>query len=134
MLSATSEIYLRAIYELNKKKGRARPKDLTEMLDVSSASVTEMLQKLARKKLINYQKRGDVTLTEDGDELASVIWARHDTFRRLLELAGVPPRTAYIESARIKHNLSEPSVTKLLSLVDRLEKCEDGKCNNGKPK
>ncbi|MBD3210259.1 transcriptional regulator MntR [Candidatus Micrarchaeota archaeon] len=121
MISKTAENYLCAIYSLMNEKGFARPKDLTQILEVSSASVTEMLQKLDRQQLINYEKRGSVTLTEKGEELASHSWLRHDTFRKLLVLAGVSPEKAYLEASRIKHNLSDESVTKLLSLVELLE-------------
>jgi Mn-dependent DtxR family transcriptional regulator len=57
--------------------------------------------------------------------MAAAIWKRHDTFRKLLELAGVAPQQAYGESSRIKHNLSPPVVTKLLSLVEHLENCPE---------
>jgi DtxR family Mn-dependent transcriptional regulator len=130
-LSKTSENYLRAIYELTEKKGYARPKDLTIILEVSSASVTEMLQKLSKKNLINYEKRGAVTLTESGKAMSVGIWKRHDTFRKLLELAGVAPEQAYAESSRIKHNLSPKSVKHLLSLVGLLENCEEFKKRRG---
>lgn len=132
MLSKTSENYLCVIYELSRDKGHARPKDLTDIFQVSSASVTEMLQKLGRQKLINYEKRGKITLTENGLAISSIMWTRRNTFRKLLEFAGVAPKKAHAEASRIKHNLSDDSVLKLLSLVERLEDCESLKSKSRK--
>ncbi|MGC1930829.1 MAG: winged helix-turn-helix transcriptional regulator [Candidatus Nitrosopolaris sp.] len=54
------EDYLEVIYELIKKKGYATQADISELLSVSSPSVTKMLQKLDETKYLKYEKyRGD---------------------------------------------------------------------------
>jgi DtxR family Mn-dependent transcriptional regulator len=122
MLSRISENYLRVIFEIIEKKGYARPKDIATTLCVSSASVTEMSQKLAREGLVNYEKRGAITLTEDGRKKASSIKMRYQVFLKLFEMAGVSSQTAYMDACYIEHHLSEETVSKLVSFVEGLEK------------
>jgi DtxR family Mn-dependent transcriptional regulator len=122
MLSRISENYLRVIFEIIEKKGYARPKDIATTLCVSSASVTEMSQKLAREGLVNYEKRGAITLTEEGRKKASSIKMRYQVFLKLFEMAGVSSQTAYMDACYIEHHLSEETVSKLVSFVEGLEK------------
>ncbi len=121
-LSRISENYLRVVYEITEKKGYARPKDIATTLCVSSASVTEMVQKLARGGYVNYEKRGAITLTDEGKKKASSIKMRYQVFLRLFEMAGVSPQTAYMDACYIEHHLSEETVSKLVELVGRLER------------
>ncbi|MEW6722264.1 MAG: metal-dependent transcriptional regulator [Candidatus Micrarchaeota archaeon] len=124
MLSRISENYLRVIFEIVEKKGYARPKDIAKTLCVSSASVTEMIQKLGRTGLINYEKRGAITLTDEGKRRASAIKMRYQVFLRLFEMAGVSSQTAYMDACYIEHHLSEETVSMLVQFVDRLERSQ----------
>ena len=122
MLSRISENYLRVIYEIIEKKGYARQKDIAKTLCISSPSVTQMLQKLARQNLLNYEKRGAVTLTEDGHTKAHAIKMRYQVFLRLFEMAGVSPKTAYMDACYIEHHLSEETVSKLVNFIGQIER------------
>lgn len=124
MLSRISENYLRVIYEIAERKGYARPKDIARTLGVSSASVTEMMQKLSRDGYVNYEKRGAVTLTSEGASRASAIKMRYAVFLKLFEMAGVSSQTAYMDACYIEHHLSEETVSRLVGFVDRLEKSQ----------
>lgn len=127
MLTRISENYLRVIYEIIEKKGYARPKDIATTLCVSSASVTEMIQKLGKGGLLNYEKRGAVTLTPEGKQKGSAIKMRYQVFLKLFEMAGVSSQTAYMDACYIEHHLSEETVSKLVSFVERLEKDNSAK-------
>ena len=48
-ISSASQDYLKAIYELTERNGRATTTQLAEQLDVRPASVTGMLQKMAQE-------------------------------------------------------------------------------------
>ena len=124
MLTRISENYLRVIYEIIERKGYARPKDIADTLCVSSPSVTQMLQKLAKENFINYEKRGAVTLTAEGIDKASTLKMRYQVFLKLFEMAGVSSQTAYMDACYIEHYLSEETVSKLVQLVDQLQKGE----------
>lgn len=124
MLSRAAENYLRIIYDLAQKKGYARPTDIAKALNVSAPSVTEMLSKLANAGMVNHEKRGAVTLTDDGKKKALAIKARYQILLKLFKMAGVSHKTAYLDACRIEDNLSEETVSKLVEFVERLEKTQ----------
>lgn len=83
MNSFTVENYLKAIYKLLEKGGKSvTTTAIAERMYIKAATVTEMIQKLADKKLIHYEKYQGVTLTEKGKTIAVNIIRKH----RLWEL------------------------------------------------
>lgn len=78
MHSFTEENYLKAIYHLSIENMTAvSTNQIAEMINTKAASVTDMLKKLADKKLINYIKYQGVTLTETGQKAAVNIVRKH---------------------------------------------------------
>src|ERR1700749_3871395 len=78
MLSLTEENYLKAIYKLMELDGDVISTNaIAEKMNTKAASVTDMLKKLADKKLINYAKYQGVTLTSAGENVAVHIIRRH---------------------------------------------------------
>jgi DtxR family transcriptional regulator, Mn-dependent transcriptional regulator len=124
MLSRAAENYIRIIYDLAQKKGYARPGDIAVALNVSAPSVSEMLTKLAKENMVEHEKRGAVTLTEEGKKKALAIKARYQILLKLFKMAGVSHKTAYLDACRIEDNLSEETISKLVEFVERLEKTQ----------
>ena len=62
-LSASMEDYLRAIYILAEREGEVTTTRLAEYLQVAPPSVTGMLKKLARLRLVHYTPYRGVALT-----------------------------------------------------------------------
>lgn len=83
-LTQSIEDYLKAIYELTVDEGRASTTDLANYLQVTPASVTGMIKKLAKTDppLVEYQKHHGVLLTDEGRKIALETIRHH----RLLEL------------------------------------------------
>lgn len=78
MNSLSEENYLKAIYKLTELEGEAvSTNSIAEKVSTKAASVTEMLKKLADKKLINYRKYQGVTLTPQGKKVALTIIRKH---------------------------------------------------------
>ena len=78
MHSFTEENYLKAIYHLSiENMTVVSTNQIAEMINTKAASVTDMLKKLADKKLINYIKYQGVTLTETGQKAAVNIVRKH---------------------------------------------------------
>jgi DtxR family transcriptional regulator, Mn-dependent transcriptional regulator len=76
--SYTEENYLKAIYKLQETNGEmVATSALAEAMQVHSPSVTDMLKKLAGKKLVSYQKSRGFKLTEKGKQVAVGIIRRH---------------------------------------------------------
>ncbi|MCW3075714.1 MAG: iron (metal) dependent repressor, DtxR family [Bacteroidetes bacterium] len=117
LVSITEENYLKAIYLLNESndgKGVSTNK-LSGQLNNKAASVTDMLKRLAEKKLINYQKYKGVVLTAKGLKYAVKTIRKH----RLWE-------TFLVEKLKFKwdevHEIAE-QLEHIASdeLIDRLE-------------
>lgn len=78
MTSLAEENYLKAIYKLHEKSGTiVSTSALAESLNVSAASITDFVKKIAVKKLISYEKSKGVKLTEKGRQIAINIIRKH---------------------------------------------------------
>lgn len=78
-ISLTEENYIKAIFSINSSNGGqgVSTNELSEHLNNKAGSVTDMLKKLADKKLINYQKYRGVFLTGKGEKMALGIVRKH---------------------------------------------------------
>jgi len=85
-LSHNIQDYLKQIYELSAAVGKASTNQLADALDISAASVTNMLQKLSRTQppYVIYQKHHGVKLTEEGRKIALKILRRHRLIEKFL--------------------------------------------------
>jgi len=82
-MQISKENYLKAIYSLElKKKTLIKTQDLANHLQISPASVTEMLKKLAAENHLSYTPYKGAKLLKKGLNLAKKIIRRH----RILEL------------------------------------------------
>lgn len=77
-LSFTEENYLKAIFSLSTKHEKAvSTNEISNKLETKASSVTDMIKKLAEKKLVDYKKYQGVTLTKKGRERAVLIVRNH---------------------------------------------------------
>lgn len=78
MFTFSEENYLKAIYHLGflSEKG-VSTNAIAKKLDTKASSVTDMIKKLAEKKVLVYQKYQGVTLTEEGRKTAALIIRKH---------------------------------------------------------
>ena len=86
LLSLTEEDYLKAIYHLSNNdldKGIST-NDIAKKIDISAASVTDMIKKLSQKQMINYVKYQGVTLTEAGRQHAVYVIRKHRLWETFL--------------------------------------------------
>ncbi len=78
MHSFTEENYLKTIYKLQEQSEEPVANSvLARSLNVNAASVTDMLKKMAEKKLIHYEKSRGFRLTEKGRQVAVSIIRKH---------------------------------------------------------
>ncbi len=78
MISHTEENYLKAIYKINEALQKAASTNaISKKMQTSAASVSDMLKRLAEKKLIHYEKYKGVTLTEKGNKTATTLIRKH---------------------------------------------------------
>ena len=85
VLSSVEENYLKYIFQLGElQNGLVKTNDLAYKLDHSAASVTDMLKKLADKKLVLYKKYYGVSLTKVGLSIAIKIVRKHRLWETFL--------------------------------------------------
>ena len=78
MHSFTEENYLKAIYKLQESNGEVvATSSLAQVMGVHAPSVTDMLKRMATKKLVTYQKSKGFKLTEKGLKVAVSILRNH---------------------------------------------------------
>jgi DtxR family Mn-dependent transcriptional regulator len=109
-LTQSIEDYLKAIYELTSKEGRATTTKLAEYLDVTPASVTGMIKKLAVTKppLLEYKKHRGVLLTKHGKDVALEIIRHHRLLEMFLhQVLHYPWDEVDEEADRLEHVISE---------------------------
>jgi len=121
MYSKTVEDYLEAIYSIIQRKGHARTKDISRELDVSPASVTEMLNKLDNEGLVDHKKYGGVKLTSEGGRIAKAIKIRHKTLRKFLKIILVSDKSAEKDACNLEHGLSPETIEQLTKFVRFVE-------------
>jgi len=78
MYTSTEENYLKVIYKITEEESKkASTSAIATTLHTPASSVTDMVKKLSKKKLINYEKHYGVSLTETGKKVAVQIVRKH---------------------------------------------------------
>jgi DtxR family Mn-dependent transcriptional regulator len=77
MNSLTEENYLKALFNIANKDGEVNVAELSRTLDLKMPTVTSMVKKLARKKLVHYESYKPLRLTEKGKREAGLIIRKH---------------------------------------------------------
>lgn len=108
MLTQAIQDYLKVIYKLRREGEGTTTTAIADRLGVSAASVTNMIKKLARLRLVEHTPYRSVMLTPGGEKVALEVIRHH----RLLELylsdvLGVSLDKVDEEAERLEHVLSE---------------------------
>lgn len=108
MLSDAVQDYMKQIYLLERRDGKATTSALADAMGVSAASTTSMVKKLAGLGLVAHSKYRGVTLTPPGEKVALEVLRHH----RLLEVyltqtLGLSWDKVHSEAERLEHVLSE---------------------------
>lgn len=109
LATQATEDYLKTIFELCQEQGRASTGAIAQVLGVTPASVTGMLQKLARNEppLLRYRKHQGAVLTDEGERLALQTIRRHRLLERYLHDAlGYSWDEVHEEAERLEHAIS----------------------------
>ncbi len=120
--SSTVEDYLERILELINSKGYARVVDIAAALEISQASVTNMVQRLDAEGLLKYEKYRGLVLTEAGEKLARSIAHRHKLLTDFLKLLGLSDRVIYQDVEGMEHHISLPTLRAIEALTRQLRR------------
>lgn len=78
MATSAEENYLKVIFNISGKNNRpVSTNAIADELKTKASSVTDMIKKLAKKRLIHYEKYQGVTLTKKGRTLAAGVVRKH---------------------------------------------------------
>ncbi len=116
------EDYLEVIYELILEKGYATTIDISSYLNVSSPSVTKMMQKLDETGYLIYEKYRGIKLTNEGIRIARNIRNRHGLLAEFFMIIGVDEETANNDAEGIEHHLHPETMKKLEEFINELKK------------
>lgn len=122
--TARMEDYLEVVYELVQYKGYATTIDISEYLNVSSPSVTYMMQRLNESGHLNYEKYRGIRLTDKGTLVAKGIRERHGLLAEFLKIIGVDEDTANKDAEGIEHYLQPKTLVKLEQFLMDIKKKE----------
>jgi DtxR family Mn-dependent transcriptional regulator len=102
------EDYLKAIYDIQKEKGKVATTVLAKYLAIAPASATGMIKKLSEMNLVTHQKYQGVKLTKAGEKIALEVIRHHRLIESFLaEALGVPWDKVHQEAEKWEHVLSE---------------------------
>jgi len=108
MQTQAVEDYLKTIYELQFQEGTVSTTSLAKQMEVTAASATGMIKKLAKLKLVSYEPYQGVQLTSAGEKIALEVLRHHRLIERYLsEALGVPWDQVDEEAEKLEHILSD---------------------------
>ena len=117
MPSEQVENYLKQIYKIQEAEGRVSTSLLSERLQISAPSVTEMIKKLAEEGSVTYTPYKGVELTDAGRKKALRIVRRHRLWELfLVEVLKFHWDEIDEEAERLEHSMS----AKLERRIDEL--------------
>lgn len=112
--SESIENYIEQILVLSKDGNGARVTDIASGLNVSKASVAEIIKKLKVEGLVTHERYKNVFLTARGVELAEKVYEKHEAILMFLrDYLGVSPENAEEEACKIEHIISEETYDRI---------------------
>ena len=101
------ENYLETIYMESKKRDNVRAIDICNALGYSKPTISVAMKSFREDGYIETDEHGYITLTEKGMEIALKMYERHNTIAEFLMSIGVGRDTAFKDSCKIEHDISE---------------------------
>lgn len=118
-LSQSVEDYLKAIYVLQSEGEATTTTNIANALDVSSASVTNMLKRLAKMNLLEYESYKGAKLTSAGNKIALEILRHHRLLELYLkEVMGYSWDEVHDEAEKLEHHISEQFEDRIAELLN----------------
>ena len=126
MASALHE-YLEALYEMDEEGIPTQQARLAEWLDVSPASVSEAVKRLAQRDLVETGHDRRIRFTGQGERLARALVRRHRLAERfLVEVVGLPWHLAHEEATEWGRVISDRVEERLVEILNDPPTCVHG--------
>ena len=123
------EDYLKAVYELSQNGKPVSTSEISQLLKVAPASVTEMLKKLAEKGYVEYFPYHGTTLSVEGKRIAEKMARKHRLLERFLhDVLKIEDLKVHSQACEMEHSLSDDAEESLCRFLRHPDRCpDDGK-------
>lgn len=117
-LTGQAEDYLKVIYELEQHGGPAGTNDIAARLNIAPASVTGMVQRLARLGLVESARYRGTRLTDAGRIAALQLIRRHRIIESyLVQRLGFGWEHVHEEAERLEHAASDELIARMAEAI-----------------
>jgi DtxR family Mn-dependent transcriptional regulator len=121
------EEYLESIGMLEEQESPVRTSLLAQLLEVSPASVSEMLRRLSEKGLVEYTPYEGAYLTEEGRQRVQKLTRRHRLWEVFLhKYLGMGWEDVYEDACNLEHATSDAVAEKMAEFLGNPELCPHG--------
>ncbi|MCH8329539.1 MAG: metal-dependent transcriptional regulator [Nanoarchaeota archaeon] len=132
MIKKTKEDYLRAIYHFQEDKKDTHQGinsiSLSKYLEISKPTVSEMLRKMMKEKLVHITPYGKIKLTKKGLSESKTITKKHRIIEVFLaKILKINQKTIHKEAHRLEHAFSNNSINSISKLIKNIKRCPHGK-------
>ena len=122
------ENFLKALSILQKSDEPVKTVQLANHLGIAPASVTEMIQRLAKNGYISYKKYHGITFTRLGKEYADRVHRKHRIIECfLVEMLGFSPGEVHQRACRLEHAVDDKTEKILWEILGKPIHCLDNK-------
>lgn len=119
MFSLAEENYLKAIYHLDHGGEGVSTNSIAIKMDTKPSSVTDMVQKLADKKVLSYRKYKGTFLTAEGKKIATNVIRKHRLWEVfLVEKLNFHWDEVHDIAEQLEHIKSEELISRLDDFLD----------------
>ena len=131
MSTDNREDYLINILRITDGTGVVKTTELANYMQVSPASVTEMLKVLQKEGLVNYERYRGVSLTEEGNRKARDLRRKHHIMERFLtDVLEIDHKDAHDQACAVEHSISEDAANKMCRMTGTKVDGDCGTCQN----
>ena len=121
-VSATHQMYLKALHLLCRTHPVGRVRDLSAELGVTPGTVSTVLNRLQELGLVEREHYGGALLTPSGSARAECVLRRFETIKSVLtEVFGVDEAHAESDACLMEHVVSPVTLNRMTMLLEHLE-------------
>ena len=126
-MTPNKEDYIKAIYKLGGNHEVVSNKSITNMLQISAASTTEMLNKLVTEDYVDYVRYKGARLTVKGILFAERLIRTHKIWEVfLVQSLGFSPDEVHAQAEVLEHASSPELINRLVEFLDDPTHCPHG--------
>ncbi len=126
-VTSQTEEFLESIYRLQERDGAARTSELVKMLNIVPGTVTNTVERLERRGLIEHEAYRGVKLTEEGRAVALKVLRRHRLSERLLsDVLKMRWDRIHEAACQLEHGVTEEVADNIEKLLEQPMTCPHG--------